>query len=78
MKTTFFIAFAATAVAAVPTVPTVWTADVTATSNGTFPGVPKGTKSYTEYHDYDNKRKRLGKKSSPNTLALPPPMKNFI
>ena len=44
---------------AVPTIPPVWTADIVATSNGTLPGVPVGTKSYTEYHDYTNKKRRL-------------------
>ena len=44
---------------AVPTLPPVWTADIVATSSGTFPSVPQGTKSYTEYHDYTNKKRRL-------------------
>jgi hypothetical protein len=36
-----------------------YTALVTSTTTGDIPGLPKGTKTYTEYYDYANKRRRL-------------------
>ena len=68
---------AATVATAVPIISDVWTADVTATSNGTLPNVPTGTKAYTEYHDFKNKRKRVDFKDQYYTKIYRYDVKSF-
>ena len=68
---------ASTTVTAVPIIPDVWTADITATTNGTLPNVPKGTKSFTEYHDFKNKRRRVDFKDQYYTKIYRYDVKSF-
>jgi hypothetical protein len=42
-----------------PTISLTYTSLVTSKTTGDIPGLPKGTKTYTEYYDYKNKRRRL-------------------
>jgi hypothetical protein len=43
----------------VPTISETYTSLITSKTTGDIPGLPKGTKTYTEHYDYKNKRRRL-------------------